>query len=376
MAFQQAGLFDWRTVEKNIELPLELKGWDKAKRRARAQEMLELVKLPEFARHMPVATLWWHATARRDRASARRPPPAAAHGRTLRCPRRDDPRAHAGRAAEHLQPDRHHGRVRHALDPRGRLPVDPGGRDVAPPGSDHRDHRRRPRRPDRGHARATTRSTPRSPRCARRCAASRRSRHGAGFGGWTTGERPRTRFRRRPPAVFGVLFLSGWEGSCRGFDLKPYFLPSPSGDLEAFTGNLQLVWDATMVSGTNALVGLVAAPCSASALSFVLMRFRLVNDLVTPMAVALNAIPIVVLVSIFVNQYPSTSEMPRRLMATSSCSSSCSSTSRRGSGRCTPPTSSCCARTRPHRATCSSRPASRTPCRTSSRRSRSPRRRR
>jgi NitT/TauT family transport system ATP-binding protein len=53
MAFQQAGLFDWRTVEKNIELPLELKGWDKARRRERAQEMLQLVKLPEFARHMP-----------------------------------------------------------------------------------------------------------------------------------------------------------------------------------------------------------------------------------------------------------------------------------------------------------------------------------
>jgi NitT/TauT family transport system ATP-binding protein len=53
MAFQQAGLFDWRTVEKNIELPLELKGWDKAKRKERAQEMLQLVKLQEFARHMP-----------------------------------------------------------------------------------------------------------------------------------------------------------------------------------------------------------------------------------------------------------------------------------------------------------------------------------
>ena len=49
MAFQQAGLFDWRTVSKNIELPLELKGWDKAKREARAKETLELVKLPEFA---------------------------------------------------------------------------------------------------------------------------------------------------------------------------------------------------------------------------------------------------------------------------------------------------------------------------------------
>jgi NitT/TauT family transport system ATP-binding protein len=53
MAFQQAGLFDWRTVSKNIELPLELKGWDRAKRRARATEMLELVKLPDFAQHMP-----------------------------------------------------------------------------------------------------------------------------------------------------------------------------------------------------------------------------------------------------------------------------------------------------------------------------------
>ncbi|MDP2293469.1 MAG: ATP-binding cassette domain-containing protein, partial [Actinomycetota bacterium] len=53
MAFQQAGLFEWRTVARNVELPLELKGWDRAKRRARAREMLELVKLPDFADHMP-----------------------------------------------------------------------------------------------------------------------------------------------------------------------------------------------------------------------------------------------------------------------------------------------------------------------------------
>ncbi len=53
MAFQQSGLFEWRKVARNIELPLELKGWDRARRRARALELLELVKLREFADHYP-----------------------------------------------------------------------------------------------------------------------------------------------------------------------------------------------------------------------------------------------------------------------------------------------------------------------------------
>ncbi len=53
MAFQQAGLFEWRTVVRNIELPLELKGWDKQRRRDRALQMLKLVQLDEFAGHHP-----------------------------------------------------------------------------------------------------------------------------------------------------------------------------------------------------------------------------------------------------------------------------------------------------------------------------------
>jgi NitT/TauT family transport system ATP-binding protein len=53
IAFQQAGLLDWRTVLANIELPLELHGVDRAKRRARAIELIELVGLAEFAKHRP-----------------------------------------------------------------------------------------------------------------------------------------------------------------------------------------------------------------------------------------------------------------------------------------------------------------------------------
>jgi len=53
IAFQQAGLLPWRTVTANIELPLELHGFSKAKRTARSKELIELVGLSDFAGHYP-----------------------------------------------------------------------------------------------------------------------------------------------------------------------------------------------------------------------------------------------------------------------------------------------------------------------------------
>jgi NitT/TauT family transport system ATP-binding protein len=53
IAFQQAGLLDWRTVLANIELPLELHGVDRSKRKARALELVELVGLGDFASQRP-----------------------------------------------------------------------------------------------------------------------------------------------------------------------------------------------------------------------------------------------------------------------------------------------------------------------------------
>ncbi|WFE19569.1 ABC transporter ATP-binding protein [Solwaraspora sp. WMMD937] len=53
IAFQQAGLFDWRTVRRNVELPLELRGVRRVQRRNRVDEMLALVGLADFAGHYP-----------------------------------------------------------------------------------------------------------------------------------------------------------------------------------------------------------------------------------------------------------------------------------------------------------------------------------
>jgi NitT/TauT family transport system ATP-binding protein len=53
IVFQDAVLYDWRTVAKNIALPLELLGWERAKRSERVQELLALVELQGFEDHHP-----------------------------------------------------------------------------------------------------------------------------------------------------------------------------------------------------------------------------------------------------------------------------------------------------------------------------------
>lgn len=53
IVFQQPVLFDWRTVRKNIELPLEVTGESASKRRETADKMLEMVGLTEFANKYP-----------------------------------------------------------------------------------------------------------------------------------------------------------------------------------------------------------------------------------------------------------------------------------------------------------------------------------
>jgi NitT/TauT family transport system ATP-binding protein len=53
IVFQQANLLPWRTAQSNIEFGLELKGIGPDERRTRAQELLQLIGLTEFAHQYP-----------------------------------------------------------------------------------------------------------------------------------------------------------------------------------------------------------------------------------------------------------------------------------------------------------------------------------
>ncbi|NWF69399.1 MAG: ABC transporter ATP-binding protein [Chloroflexi bacterium] len=51
--FQNATLYDWRTVAKNVQLPLEIMRFSKQEREQRAREMLHLVELGDFENKYP-----------------------------------------------------------------------------------------------------------------------------------------------------------------------------------------------------------------------------------------------------------------------------------------------------------------------------------
>jgi NitT/TauT family transport system ATP-binding protein len=51
--FQNATLYEWRSVIRNVMLPLEIMNFPKAERESRAREMLRLVELGDFADKFP-----------------------------------------------------------------------------------------------------------------------------------------------------------------------------------------------------------------------------------------------------------------------------------------------------------------------------------
>lgn len=66
--FQQAGLYPWRTINKNIYLPLEIMGYSRKEKRERTKRVLDLVELSDFGKKYP----WQLSGGMQQRASIAR----------------------------------------------------------------------------------------------------------------------------------------------------------------------------------------------------------------------------------------------------------------------------------------------------------------
>jgi NitT/TauT family transport system permease protein len=116
------------------------------------------------------------------------------------------------------------------------------------------------------------------------------------------------------PLVVAVLLLLVWQFFVEWRDIKPYLLPKPSAIWDEIADNASEIWKASRVTGTNAVVGILAGTVLGVAAAMVASRFRVAGELLTPLAAAVNAIPIIVLAPIFNNIFSSTSAIPRRLI--------------------------------------------------------------
>ena len=305
MVFQAPVLFDWRTVEENVQLPLELFGQDQATRAGRAREMLDLVGLSDFGKHHPyqlsggmqqrvaIARALAFSPAlllmdepfgaldemTRERMNSELLAIWARTGITVVFVTHSIPEAVFLSSRVVVMSPRP-GRITHIIEVDLERPR--GARHAREPALLRARHRRA-----RGPARR--RGPPRRDRGVLYGADRRR--------GWQRMKRAAGAIRRYAPAiVIFVLFLAAWETGVRVLGIKGFILPAPSAIWTALLDNWSdgyQVFPAARVTLYEALGGLALGTTLGLFVAFVVSRFPMSRDAILPVAVAVNAIPII-----------------------------------------------------------------------------------
>ena len=102
-----------------------------------------------------------------------------------------------------------------------------------------------------------------------------------------------------PPLVVGVGFLGLWELAVRVFDIDEFLLPKPSSILAALRNEWSVLSEAAVQTGLIAVSGLFIGVAVGVVLALFVSRFATLRDAATPLAVAVNATPIIALAPIF-----------------------------------------------------------------------------
>lgn len=117
-----------------------------------------------------------------------------------------------------------------------------------------------------------------------------------------------------PPVVLGVAVLVVWEVWVEVGRIATYLLPKPSAIGEQLDRQREIIWAATKVSGTNALVGLLLGAGLGIVMALLSSRFAVLRSMIAPVAAAANALPLIAVTPVLNNAIGATSETPRRLV--------------------------------------------------------------
>ncbi len=126
--------------------------------------------------------------------------------------------------------------------------------------------------------------------------------------------------RNIPALLILVAILVGLEGSVRLFEVKSFILPAPSAVWDALVSNWNegyRIFPAARVTLTEALGGLGLGTAMGLVVAFGVSRFPRSRDTILPLAVAINAIPIVAFAPIANNWFGILSPFSKMAVAAS-----------------------------------------------------------
>lgn len=128
--------------------------------------------------------------------------------------------------------------------------------------------------------------------------------------------RPRDQVLRiAAPIVLGVLVLVAWQLLVEVAQVTPRMLPSPTAIVDALVTHFDIILEDALITGGNALVGLVCGSVLAIIAAGLAAWGRPIDAMAAPVVAAVAVVPIVALTPLFNTMFGASSQFGREAIA-------------------------------------------------------------
>ncbi|WP_082462490.1 ABC transporter permease [Agromyces sp. Leaf222] len=127
--------------------------------------------------------------------------------------------------------------------------------------------------------------------------------------------RAETTLRIVAPITVGAIVLGLWQFLVSVVGVSDYLLPSPASIVEELVASWDSIVSATIITGTNALIGLVVGSLLGIALAALAARWRVVDQMSAPVIASLAVVPIVALAPVLNSMFGADSQFGRQAIA-------------------------------------------------------------
>lgn len=117
------------------------------------------------------------------------------------------------------------------------------------------------------------------------------------------------------PLIVGVVGVALWQLVVGVLGVFERLVPTPTAIVSELAANLRPIAESTLITGSNAVIGLVVGALLGVLLAAAAARARWVDGMTAPLVAALAVVPIVALAPVLNAMYGADSEMGRRTIA-------------------------------------------------------------